>query len=128
MKGFPKIQGTKDSKTIEGSKTVAGEGTGLVKTDDKGNQYAIYGGRNADKGEYDTGYRSGVNPWTGDPSAMPGDTIFVGDKSHLFSSTPAGKGWKEGDDDFIMGGEHSVEETKSSKKRKKGPKSYKTKD
>tara|TARA_R110000824_G_scaffold2889_11_gene13131 strand:- start:1474 stop:1875 length:402 start_codon:yes stop_codon:yes gene_type:complete len=113
-------------------KTVAGEGTGLVKKDDKGNKYAIYGGRNADLEEYDSGYEDGVNPWTGDPSAMPGDTIFVGDKSHLFGegNTPAAihSGWKPGDDDFIMGGEHSIDETKSSKNRKKGPKSYKTTD
>ena len=98
-------------------KTVAGEGTGLVKKDDKGNKYAIYGGRNADLEEYDSGYEDGVNPWTGDPSAMPGNT-------------PAAihSGWKPGDDDFIMGGEHSIDETKSSKNRKKGPKSYKTTD
>ena len=41
MKGFPKIQGTKDSKTIEGSKTVAGENTSELKTDSKGNKYSL---------------------------------------------------------------------------------------
>ena len=120
---------------------IAGEGTGLVKTDDKGKQYALYGGRSADLGETDTGYESGFNPWTGNPSAMPGDTIFVGDKGHLGSSMPwiqddAGnyikpdleKQAKHEGDDFIGGGEWKVEETESSKKRKKGPKSYTTTD
>ena len=42
MKGFPKIQGTKDSKTIEGSKTVTvGENTSELKKDSKGNWYSL---------------------------------------------------------------------------------------
>ncbi len=129
MKGIKNFgEGTPLLQKKSVKREIAGEGTGLVKTDDKGKQYALYGGRSADLGETATGYESGFNPWTGNPSAMPGDTIFVGDKSHLVSSTPVGKDWKEGDDDFIMGGEHGVEETESSKKRKKGPKSYKTTD
>lgn len=41
MKGFPKIEGTKDSKTIEGSKTVTGENTSELKKDKQGKDYAL---------------------------------------------------------------------------------------
>ena len=127
-------------KTDKEYKEIAGEGTGVVKEDDKGEKYTIYGGRRAETGEYAAGYGGGFNPWTGKPSAMPGDTIFVGGPGHLRSSMP----WiqdEEGNyirpdlekqaehegDDFIGGGEYEIEETESSKKRTKGPRSYTTK-
>ena len=123
-------------KTDKEYKEIAGEGTGLVQEDDKGKKYAIYGGRHS--GE--VGYEGGFNPWTGKPSAMPGDTIFVGDPGHLVSSMPwiqdeegnyirpdLEKQAKHEGDDFIGGGEYEIEETESSKKRTEGPRSYTTK-
>ena len=110
-------------KTDKEYKEIAGEGTGLVREDDKGKKYAIYGGRSAETGEYDAGYEyfSGFNPWTGNPSATPGDTIFVGDPGHLVSSMPwiqdeegnfirpdLEKQAKHEGDDFIGGGEYEI--------------------
>jgi len=93
---------------------IAGEETGPIKTDDKGKDYSIYG-EGADWGLNDI-----VNP---------GDTIFPGNKNVLISSLDKDHPVKPGpgDDDYIMGGDYDLEETDSSKKRKKGPKSYKTK-
>jgi len=117
------------------TKSVAGEGTGKVAVDKNGNKYALYGGRRADLGEVSDGYGGGINPYTSNPAPMPSDTIFVGDNSHLISSMP----WVDGKpdnkkqsthkgDDFIGGGDWTADETVSSKKRTKGPKSYKTKE
>ena len=112
MKGFsypgtsPLKQDKKKGKTKEIS--IAGEETGVVKKDDKGRDYSIYG-EGDDWGQHDI-----VNP---------------GDKNILISSLPSDHPVKPkpGDDDYIMGGDYDLEETESSKKRKKGPKSYKTK-
>ena len=101
----------KTSSTQDKKKIIAGEGTGVVKADKKGKKYAIQG--------------AGSPNWPS-PHAAPGDTIFAGDKSHLISSLPKDHPAK-GANDYIMGGDYTIEETKSSKKRTKGPKSYTTK-
>jgi len=95
-------------------KKVAGEYTGPVREDKKGMKYSIAG-----EGSY------GLENYAGNTVAK-GDTI-VPTKKSLISSLPKnhpvypGKGG----DDYIMGGDYSLTETKSSKKRPSGPKTYK---
>lgn len=86
---------------------IAGEATGKVSKNKKGEEYAIFGDGDEGMSKYYAG-NVGVNP---------GDTIFSGPQNIQ----------SVGDDEkYIMGGDYNVEETESSKKRnKKMPKSYK---
>ena len=98
-----------DTDVLGDKKKVAGENTGAVRKDKKGMQYAIAG--------EGSGFGSTV---------AKGDTI-IPTQSSLISSLPKdhpvypGKGG----DDYIMGGDYNLTETKSSKKRTSGPRTYK---
>ena len=94
-------------KLVSGGKKVAGESTGPVNTDKKGEKYAIFGAGDPDFDSY-----------AGNVGVNPGDTIFTS-KKHIVDDSG---------DKKIMGGDYNVKETKSSKKRKTGPKSFKIKD
>ena len=122
--------------------TIPGEGAGQIKTDSKGKKYAIYGGPDSDVDiqAYNKMMGGGTDPWTGNKTAMPGDTIFPGSPGHLVSSMPWKTDPKTGKftepdyekqskhkgDDYIGGGSWDAVETEDSKKRKKGPRSYRT--
>jgi hypothetical protein len=96
MKGMSFLDGQSPMKKIKASdkKTIAGEDTDIIKTNKKGKDYAL--------SMFDQ--ESGINK---------GDTLFA-PKNKI----PSVYG-------YVMGGEkYDATETKDSKKRKKGPKSY----
>ncbi len=97
-------------------KKVAGEYTGTVRKDKKGMQYAI-------AGEGDPNFEN----YSGNTVAK-GDTIIPSQAS-LFRNLPNAQkismNASAEDDKYIMGGDYNLTETKSSKKRTSGPKTYK---
>ena len=96
MKGMSFLQGQSPMKKVNagGKKTIAGEDTDIIRKDKKGRDYALSMYNNA----------SGI---------MKGDTLFAPEYK-----IPSVYG-------YVRGGEsYDAVETKDSKKRKKGPKSY----
>ena len=96
MKGMSFLQGQSPMKKVNagGKKTIPGEDTDIIRQDKKGRDYALSMYNNA----------SGI---------MKGDTLFT-----PRYKIPSVYG-------YVMGGEdYDAIETKDSKKRKKGPKSY----
>ena len=96
MKGMSFLQGQSPMKKVNagGRKTIAGEDTDIIRKDKKGRDYALSMYNNA----------SGI---------MKGDTLFAPEYK-----IPSVYG-------YVRGGEsYDAIETKDSKKRKKGPKSY----
>ena len=90
---------------------VAGESTGKVSKNKKGESYAIFGSEHGGDIDFDS--------YAGNVGVNPGDTIFNPNPKNIVVSSG---------DEYIMGGDYNLDETESSKKRKKGPKSYKTTD
>lgn len=97
MKGMSFLQGQSPAKKINAGgkkKTIAGEDTDIIRTDKKGRSYAL--------SMYNT-----------DSGIMKGDTLFA--PKYKIPSVYG----------YVRGGEsYDAIETKDSKKRKKGPKSY----
>jgi len=91
MKGFPKIEGTKDSKD---SKTITvGENTSKIKKDKKGEDYALVMDTSVNFAKNDT-IRPGNAPRVGD-YIMGGDytTKKKGDKNYVITGdVPPKKG------------------------------------
>ena len=79
-------------------KKVVGEQTGKIGTDKKGETFTIQ--------QFDT--QEGL---------QAGDTLFIPPAHHKSII----------DDEYLEGGDYEAEETEGSKKRKKGPKSYRLK-
>ena len=83
---------------LKQDKKVTGEQTGTVKKDKKGKDYVIQ--------EYDT-----------QANLQKGDTVYIPPVQKVSIIEDAG-------DEYLMGGDYTAKETKKSKKRKKGPKTY----
>ena len=99
----------KQKQVDEKDKKIAGESTGPISKNEKGEEYAIFGAGDKDFDNY-----------AGNVGVNPGDTIFATTKHTI----GGGIG-----DKWIMGGDHNVKETESSKKRKTGvAKSFKIED
>ena len=94
MKGFKGF----GNSPVKQDKKVTGEQTGTVKKDKEGKDYVIQ--------EYDT-----------QANLQKGDTVYIPPAQRVNIIEDAG-------DEYLMGGDYTAEETKKSKKRKKGPKTY----
>ena len=101
----------KQKQVEEKDKKIAGESTGPISKNEKGEEYAIFGAGDKDFDNY-----------AGNVGVNPGDTIFATTKHTIGGGDPS---WG---DKYIMGGDHNVKETESSKTRKTGPKSFKIED
>ena len=118
QKDFDKFNNTstdvlKNKKDNDPPKKVAGEHTGPIRKDKSGTEYSIVG-----EGDPDFEYYAGNTVAKGDTIKPSIDPMFGGQWSDFGRTV----------DGFIPGGDYDLTETKDSKKRSSGPRTYNIKN